>query len=139
MAQPQTSGSSSPSTAQVAGWEPLRRPPRHNDEALTGTTRHWLRRLPVGRRPLRLCEQFPRVANRIAWHWRDPQAAAEVLDDLLIDRRGGRAGFPKPIVLELRRLRDFNERTGQRRDTPDADSERPHGYLDALRQLWSGH
>jgi len=84
----------------------LRRPPRACDEALTGTTRQWLRRLPPGRRPMRLCLRFPRVANRIAWCWSDPVLAEQALDDLLIDRRGGREGFPKAIVMELRRLRD---------------------------------
>ena len=53
-------------------WEPLRRPARHNDEALTGTTRAWLRKLPASRRPQQLCIQFPRIANLLAWHWRDP-------------------------------------------------------------------
>lgn len=112
-------------------WEALRRPPRHNDEALTGTTRLWLRRLPAGRRPLRLCIQYPRVANRIAWHWRDPAQAREVLDDLLTDRRGGRRGFPRPIVLELRRLLEV---CGGRPD----DAE-PAGYLHTLRHLLSRH
>jgi hypothetical protein len=88
-------------------WLRQRRPPRGSDEALTGTTRGWLRRLPSGRRPLHLCERFPRVANRIAWCWADAALADQVLDDLLTDRRGGREGFPRAVVVELRRLRDF--------------------------------
>lgn len=112
-------------------WESVRRPPRHSDEALTGTTRGWLRRLPVGRRPLHLCAQFPRVANLIAWNWGDPVLTHEVLDDLLADRRGGRAGFPKPVALELRRLRDFIERTGE--------TEQAQGYMESLRRFWSKH
>jgi hypothetical protein len=86
-----------------------RRAPRECDQALTGTTRHWLRRLPAGRRPWRLCEHFPRVANRIAWCWPDAALAAQVLDDLLVDRRGGRRGFPAPVARELQRLRQFND------------------------------
>jgi hypothetical protein len=88
-------------------WLRQRRPPRASDEALTGTTRGWLRRLPAGRRPLHLCERFPRVANRIAWCWADATLADQVFDDLLVDRRGGREGFPRVIVVELRRLREF--------------------------------
>jgi hypothetical protein len=93
-----------------AAWAALRRAPRHSDEALTGTTRIWLRRLPAGRRPLRLCLRFPRVANRIAWCWHDAALASQVLEDLLTDRRGGRTGFPKPVVAELRRLREYHDR-----------------------------
>ena len=33
---------------------------------------------------------------------------AQVLDDLLQDRRGGRQGFPAPAPRELQRLREFN-------------------------------
>lgn len=117
--------------ASAEAWAPLRCPPRHNDEALTGTTRAWLRKLPAGRRPQQLCVQYPRVANLIAWHWRDAVRAHEVLDELLTDRRGGRVGFPQPVVHELRRLRDFNQRIGE--------AEQPPGYLDLLRRLWPRH
>jgi hypothetical protein len=91
-----------------AHWAPLRRAPRECDNALNGTARHWLRGLPPRRRPLRLCETYPRVANRIAWCWADAALTEQVLDDLLTDRRGGRRGFPAPIARELQRLRAFN-------------------------------
>lgn len=113
------------------GWEAMRRPGRHSDESLTGTTRQWLRRLPAGRRPLRLCELFPRVANQIAWCWRDPAEAREVLESLLIDQRGGRQGFPKPVALELRRLREYLDRS--------ADDLPGQARWSLLRQFWAGH
>ena len=112
-------------------WDAVRRPPRHNDEALTGTTRAWLRRLPAGRRPMQLCAQFPRLANLIAWHWRDPVQVHSVIDGLLVDQRGGRAGFPAAVQHELRRLRDFNGHL--------ADVVQPPGYLDLLRRIWPRH
>jgi len=112
-------------------WDVVRRPPRHNDEALTGTARLWLRKLPAGRRPQRLCTLYPRIANRIAWIWRDAELTQALLDDLLVDRRGGRAGFPKAIVVELRRLRDYSER--------GADAESGVGYFGTLRHLLSRH
>lgn len=112
-------------------WESLRRSPRHTDEALTGTTRVWLRKLPASRRPQQLCVQFPRVANLVAWHWRDPVQVHQLLDDLLQDRRGGRAGFPAAVVQELRRLHDFNQHVGE--------LEQPPAYLELLRRIWPRH
>jgi hypothetical protein len=99
-------------------WSAARRAPRHSDEALNGTTRLWLRRLPAGRRPLRLCENYPRVANRLAWCWVDPVVRTQTIDDLLEDRRGGRSGFPACVVRELHRLRDFDASKGSGGDAP---------------------
>jgi hypothetical protein len=89
-------------------WDAQRRPPRHADEALTGTARQWLRRLPARRRPMRLCIAYPRVANALASHWCDSVQSAVLLEDLLQDRRGARRGFPPQVMRELRRLREFN-------------------------------
>lgn len=91
-------------------WRRRRRLPRECDLALTGTTRTWLKHLPPRQRPLRLCIDFPRVANRVAWCWRDPVFSETVLSELLEDRRGGRHGFPSGIVRELQRLQAFNQR-----------------------------
>ena len=90
-------------------WQAMRRQQVLKDLALTGTTRHWLQRLPPRRRPYRLCTSYPRVANRIAWAWPNEQVAAQVLNDLMVDSRGGRRGFPHWITRELRRLQEFNE------------------------------
>jgi hypothetical protein len=89
-------------------WTAQRRPLRACDHAVNGTTRAWLRRLPAGRRPLRLCELYPRVANRLAWCWADTATRQQTLADLLEDRRGGRRGFPACVVRELQRLRDYD-------------------------------
>jgi hypothetical protein len=86
----------------------VRRPARETDLVLTGTTRRWLRQLPVRRRPVRLCELHPRVVNRIAFGWQDVAASDALLEELLHPRRGGRRGFAPPILRELQRLREFN-------------------------------
>jgi len=117
-----------PESPDSEGWTAQRRAPRHTDEALTGTTRAWLRKLPPGRRPQGLCTQFPRVANRIAWCWSDTVLLQQVLDDLLVDRRGGRKGFSRAIVVELRRLRDFIE--------PPRQEPPAGGRWAPLRRLW---
>jgi len=109
-------------------WARLRRPPRFTDQALSGTTRAWLRRLPSGRRPLRLCCRFPRLANRIAWCWNDPVLIEQVFVDLLVDWRGGRDGLPRAVVVELRRLRDYHAHV--QRGTPLPP------FWDSLKQVF---
>ena len=117
-----------PESPDSEGWTAQRRAPRHTDEALTGTTRAWLRKLPSGRQPQRLCVLYPRVANRIAWCWNDATLLPQVLDDLLVDRRGGRKGFPRSVVVELKRLRDYA-------DNPRLET-RAGGSWASLRGLW---
>jgi hypothetical protein len=112
---------------QAPVWQRLRRAERQCDQAINGTTRHWLQKLPARRRPLRLCMAYPRVANRIAWVWADAQVSAQVLTDLLEDRRGGRQGFAPSITRELRRLQEFNAQ--QRRET------RPEGLMEVAGRL----
>ncbi len=92
---------------EACAWTAQRRALRHTDLVLTDVTRTWLHRLPLRRRPLRLAARFPRVANRIALCWGEAELAAQVLDDLLVDRRGGRRGFPLLVARELQRLRDY--------------------------------
>ena len=96
------------SAHEAARWATVRRPERACDRALTGTARLWLRKLPSRRRPLRLCARHPRVANRIAWCWHDTLLSSQLLEDLLLDRRGDRRGFSAAILRELKRLQEFN-------------------------------
>ena len=58
---------------------------------------------PIGGLPKR----FPHVFNRIAATWHDPPALLEALDDLLVDTRGGRRGFPADVLAELLILRSL--------------------------------
>ena len=67
-------------------------------------TKGWLASLPPRVRPTCLATQYARIANRLCAAWDDPPECREILDDLLIDRRGGRKGFPKPVVRELQVL-----------------------------------
>jgi hypothetical protein len=52
--------------------------------------------------------QFPRVLNRIADVWNRPVMADQLFDDLLLDGRGGREGFPCSVIQELTRLRGYH-------------------------------
>jgi hypothetical protein len=69
----------------------------------------WIARLPKEVRPLNLLKQYPRVANNLALSSREPKAFRQCLYDLLIDKRGGRKGFPQPVLHELLRLREYVE------------------------------
>jgi hypothetical protein len=88
----------------------LRAPLRDDDRVLVSETHVWLRRIPGRLQPKQLCRFYPRVANRLARCWHDTVAFETLVQDLLVDRRGGRAGFPPRIVVELQVLRQFRER-----------------------------
>lgn len=78
-------------------------------EVLSDLAHSWVRELPLASRPLELCNVYPRVANRIAESWGNPTMTTAVLDDLLVDHRGGRKGFPVLVATELLRLEALHE------------------------------
>jgi hypothetical protein len=109
--QPNSTTTSQPAAEPAAGadpWTQRRKPPREDDKSLTSETHHWLHKIPSGLHPKRLGRQFPRVTNRIAQAWNDVAETEELFEELLVDRRGGRRGFPQPIVIELQRLRQLH-------------------------------
>jgi hypothetical protein len=91
-------------------YEQQRAPLREIDRNLAMDTRLWLLRLPPKLRPVTLADAYPRVANRLARDWSDNFMLEVCFEDLLIDRRGGRRGFPPAVVRELKRLHLFNMR-----------------------------
>jgi hypothetical protein len=74
---------------------------------LLPASQKWLEHLPHDVRPLALAMQFPRIVNLVAMQWHDRRACAEYFEELLIDRRGGRRGFPTDVQRELSRLRNY--------------------------------
>ena len=72
---------------------------------------------------------YPRVADRIRTLWGTPQCDA-YLDELLIDRRGGRQGFPPDVVSALLLLSEEHQtRFGFRKDLPKWDDINKRGGL----------
>ena len=65
------------------------------------------RRCPPDIRPNALLAKFPRIANLIAVLWQDPNSLRRYIDDLLVDKRGNRQGFPLDILRELFALRAY--------------------------------
>ena len=74
---------------------------------LSHRTERWYATLPKHIRPTALRCAFPHVLDRLCAAWETPRMVRDVIDDLLIDDRGGRSGFPFPAVQEIHRLRDF--------------------------------
>jgi len=76
------------------------------NQALPATLK-WFDALPPEIQPAALLRDYPRIANALARAWNDAPALAEYLDSLLVDRRGGRRGFPGDVHHELQSLREY--------------------------------
>jgi hypothetical protein len=67
----------------------------------------WASTLPVEAQPRSLMYKFPRIANLLAAMWPDPNSFRRYMDDLLVDKRGNRHGFPVDVLKELFELRAY--------------------------------
>lgn len=103
-----------PTAGRAQSGVALRSAPNPADLVLSAEARNWCHSLPTAVRPLALCESFARLANRLALVWPDAELTDRFLDDLIIDRRGGRKGFPPAVMDELIRLRAFRMRSATR-------------------------
>lgn len=83
---------------------------RRTTEPANGLLRptfNWASTLPLDVQPRALLYKFPRIANLIAALWQDPNSLRRYVDDLLVDKRGSRQGFPLDVLRELFRLRAY--------------------------------
>jgi len=67
----------------------------------------WFDALPPEVAPCALATHFPRLVNVIVANWNDHREAPALFEELLGDRRGGRAGFPPPVRRDLVTLQAF--------------------------------
>jgi hypothetical protein len=81
-------------------------------------TMNWVSTLPADVRPNALLAKFPRIANLIAALWRDPDSLRRYVDDLLVDKRGKRQGFPLNILSELFALRAYYDELNPQASRP---------------------
>ena len=58
--------------------------------------------------PIHLEERFDRILTKIEQLWDTPEIH-DYFSDLLIDKRGGRQGFPPDVLNDIIRLREFRE------------------------------
>lgn len=93
--------------------------------------------------PRHLEEQFDRILSKLEALWESPEIH-DYFSDLLIDKRGGRKGFPKEVLNEIIALREFHEfetfRKAERKEDAIRELEKRgialsrHNFLDALRR-----
>ena len=93
-----------PPKAETTDWTSVRK--ARPAEYLLPLTEKWFDAFPPEQAPCALASQYPRVANMIAVQWRDHRGAPELFDDLLADKRGGRAGFPPAVRRDLLMLQE---------------------------------
>ena len=62
--------------------------------------------LPVGVKPILMSIDFPHIVNKISELWARPILLDRYFEELSLDARGGRKGFPLGVALELANLRE---------------------------------
>jgi hypothetical protein len=96
-------------TAQAAGpagdWSKVRKAQPAN--FLFPQSRKWFEALPTEVAPRALAAEFPRIVNLIVAQWSDHSGVPELFEELLGDRRGGRAGFPPAVHRDLLNLQEY--------------------------------
>jgi hypothetical protein len=75
-------------------------------ESMRTATIQWILKLPAHLQPRHLQVKYPRIANRLATLWAEPERCEPYFEDLLTDKRGGRKGFPLAVAQEIASLRD---------------------------------
>jgi hypothetical protein len=83
-------------------------------EPLSDEASAWIAELPESVRPRQLALRYARLVNRLCKVWPNPAQCERLLDELMIDRRGGRKGFPLPVANELATLREHYLRLHRR-------------------------
>lgn len=82
--------------------------PRRQPEGvqLEAAAAQWLSGLPQRLQPRETAARFPHIVNRLAKLWSSPPSCRLYFDDLLMDHRGGRRGFPLKVASEIVGLKD---------------------------------
>ncbi len=68
-----------------------------------------LAQLPPRLRLPTLPGAFPHIVNRLAQVWQRPGEFERYMQELMLDSRGNRHGFPLEVVAELTALREYHQ------------------------------
>ena len=88
---------------------PIARRRSLSPETVNLQTINWLAGLPSDLRPRLLPVQFTHVANTLGHLWSRPDDCLAYFEELLLDRRGNRSGFPLKVAMELAGLKNHLE------------------------------
>jgi hypothetical protein len=77
------------------------------DGTLNAVAQAWYAALPKTVQPALLAEGFARICNRMGERWLQPDQIIPYFDELLMDNRGGRQGFPISIAIEIASLKEY--------------------------------
>jgi hypothetical protein len=86
---------------------PLARSARAPREALERDAASLVNSLPPQLSLEETARNFPHVINRLAMCWNNARDLQKAVDDLLIDDRLKREGFPLKVLVELTEVRDW--------------------------------
>jgi hypothetical protein len=92
-------------TAPEKNWSAQRHSNNEEQVKVTKEVMAWLSQLPPEVRPRALATHYPRIFNKIAELWARPLLCEKYLDELLMDERGTRKGFPPDVANELTALK----------------------------------
>jgi hypothetical protein len=114
-----------PSPADAA-FKAMRNATAESDMQLTADGTALLASLDDQIRPKELASRYPRIVNKIARNWRLPSEMDRYFQELLMDTRGNRQGFPLKIVMELSTLREhYSGMSGTARAASVWDANQP--------------
>lgn len=100
-------GEPRPTVAIETGSDWTKRRTTEPANGLLKPTFAWASTLPIEVQPRSLLYKYPRIANLMAAMWPDPNSFRRYIDDLLVDKRGSRQGFPVEVLRELFALRAY--------------------------------
>lgn len=106
-------------STEIKRWEDSRRRENQKNHDLHELTYRWFAKLPENIKTWDLIRYFPRIANELADVWERPTVCARFLDQLLLDNRGDRKGFPVKVMREIMTLQHyFNHVAAPRSSNP---------------------
>jgi hypothetical protein len=91
--------------ADATDWSKVRKAQPAN--YLFPQSEKWFDDLPSEVTPCALASAYPRIVNLIVSQWNDHHSAPPLFEELLGDRRGGRAGFPPAVRRDLLNLQEY--------------------------------